>query len=1707
MGTADDIREWRKQQQVAQQIAERQQRPDVEYEGTLLARAYQANPNLDPEAIVALALGGADEDLIYRVAQTATEDMMAAGIMPTPPAEPEDSGGFLGSAMNWFREGPIGDAIGPVQRAVARVGGETIGNIVAPYAKGASRWTFAALDSITQAAQNLGSDIAQGDFLTEILQGDLFEGTTAEVIYEQFADGGDVDMGTGWFPGGSVSTEQAEAARQRRGTINGRAWTLGRQVAELGVDAGVWDDESRAYDIASGAIDAIIAVTTDPSNYIPVAGWGDEVVDGIRGGRLAAMSDALHRTGLSSGALSRYTGEVELARYYEARGDIARALYHQERANDAIGVSRRLARIGDDEAVYRSYLRDRAGVISEGGRRTVLLPEFARFLTLGEGRRAVRRLIETDTVADVLRLHGGARNISPMLAVELASARSVDEVVGAYARAMALPGEDLARAVRRLPDTGLFRVGNAKMWVKRTASKHTRWGHIIPEDTRLPMNDPYTFGKNLEGMLDTLLIDDTRGILQGRYDQAARDALINKGYAALASENPADMTGFFNELADSFAERFVQMGFTQEEARAVTQWSKHRQDLSNFLYKDLSAGVPVVDGAPGSIPALVTQMLSHGATVIDPATYTYLLHHTSRVRNALRRASRANLDDDGAGRLATAVHTSEAVSAGKVLAAADRVQHWAEWAMSWWRPLMITRAAYLLRVIPEEMARVSTSGVMNPRSGLLGVFASAIHHGRANLDAAGRRFVAKQSEMDALSTRFDDLTEQIAEATKAGRNVDDLVAQRNALDAEMDMVHEELARMAVGYDGAVIGRNGHNATAMILKDKRQQYQAARYSHVSLSNTAERGRYIEGYLDRISFYSNDPVMQRIAGRGVGPRSRFKVDGVEDTVSRHIAAGRLTDNGEDAIIHWLMTGGGYQFAKARENAARVVGMNWRASSWEDVSAWVHELTDEVAYIAGAYGARDPVTLRYARDNWLAMLDGADQDILDAIARGRFNGKPIVRTSGRSGNFVYDDGFRAHLEEYARSENGRAPQMLMYDTGRFHAEDVLGIKALDTPAMRHIADFFFGNLYGRTSDYLSRSPSFRNIYWKKITHLIASLDPNDAATVVRRAEQAGLTQTMMKNIRERARLAYRDGDTATIDEIDAMARSAALTDVRDLLFDATKKGAFFDQMRLVFPFGDAWKEVYEAWVKIMVLRKGRPAKSLLKGVRAAQNATGLGQDIYGYDPTTGEYTAMPDGKREGFLWKDPTSGEWMFSLPLSQEMSKLFQPGYPGTRMVAPARNLNIAGNIFPGFGPIVDQVVAYTVPDDPRLDGLREWLFPFGAPAEADTPAGRALDMRRVLPGWLRRLPAVAADTELGGFVYNYLNNVDNDPSFLATQAHVFKQYLSTLDHVPGHSELADITKQARTIALRIYSQRGLGQFFGPASPQPQYTINTADDENVIATLLSNELNKAETAAIINGEDRDQAVIDFLDTYGPEVWAYMASNSKSLVPGMEATDEWWDWYRLNEDIVEQYPNVGGFFGPAQGREAPFSLDAYQGQMDRGMRHINQPEAVYDDAARSLAWIAYSRVRDRMPPESERTPEDQIALGAVKRELEQYFGVQLNGAEQQNLRRTQINELNQIVVDALNGNETALKMLATPQGQALAAYMDMRTTVRDAAINELGLRSQTSWAQAKSASRLRDTMRALARDLSAVSPEFRKLYDTVLEGEMTDDAQGDA
>lgn len=1697
---------WRDDVDLEQRVLDyRRQVTDLQFQyspdvADRLGFAFQAHGNLNPEIVASTVLGGGDNRILSDMEKVAVEQMLADGVGRDADKTKNDPD--IDGEGSWFDS----------------VAGAAFSGL-----KAASRGVFTVLDSFTETAvgvlgtpfspgarqriQERGFYKGLGDYLSDIPQS-----TSLWEVGSQFAERGfrGIDMGSGYFVGGEAEADQTQAQRELVGTVerDGQvyAWTPGRGFADLLSDTGIISENDWAYNIVSGTLDATVALVTDPTNLIPGVGWGDEVIKGVKATR--------GRRAL------KFTRLIEEADRFEAAGDAAAAAAKRRRAMDVVD-----AKIKDGNIVNPVELAIRDQLLSEIGRgtdaiRSVDVAKFYAHLTTGSGRRLVQRMMETTRTSQIYDLHQG--RIGPALMQELKDATTAEEVVGAYMKALLNPAADLSNSLTAVPNMGLFRMTDKKLWVRRNMNGFTRIGRMMPESSILDHSKPTEYLKRLDQLLKVLPTGARRNIegidpdvpRTARYNMDLRDDLMDRTIEALASGDQAAIFRLNGDIAGTFAQMLKNLGYAPESVKLLTKWSNEANSYMRFEMNRIGRGGEDLD----EIPLLVSQLLSSGASVIDPSALQDIVRNSGRFKQFRRTKSKsselyhrtvdqvegareelvrlkadpnsdpvmlrqAEKDLDDMTRKLSTLRTSEN---DRYLLTSKGVGLAGDWFISgMWKPFQLVRGAFIARVVGEETMRVLNSGTFGGRDRLIDYFRASFRKGYET-DALGNTFRTNVDRFEEVNVLRRDLDDEMFEARRAN-NVDEMTRiqnQMNELDVEIDALMDQINDAEQFFHQALLNSNPGAAYAAATKNpKKILYQSGQAGNMDRLSPQQLDRWVQGTADRFLKYHFDVPMRQLARGGPGDIAQFRVNGVMDNMTGHVRAGRIATD-DEAMAHWMIGGGGREYLDKMANAYRVAGKTFDPDSVDDVLAWVGRMKEELRYMVG--GRIDPVTGR--------VVDG-DAELMQVIATGRFRGQTIKRVVKQQRNTEIDPAFMQYVREYASNDN--APQWMEYLGNNIYGEEKSSI-------MQRVTNAFFTQAYGSSSDTLARSPSFRRIYWKQVAQYVDRLSADDAARMLEKARGANISKVTLKQIEARAVNAR---GVAKLEDIDGVAKGAALAHVRDLLFDASQRGATFDQMRLIIPFGDAWKEVMTTWARLFTMQRGVP---LYRGLRAGEAAMGADAgpfgpgDIFGVNDM-GEATMDLDGVRENFVYQDPTAKDLRVMIPGSRQLSKLILGGdMPGVGLPIPVRNMSIAGGLLPGVGPIADRAVNTLIPEDPSYEWLRGLLFPFGAPAAGDTEAGRQGVEEILVPAWAKKLATIIPqDTPILGFMSNLLNDRADDPAWKATFSQMYAQaassgmFRSENDPFGASFETQqEMQAYAERAADKVYSLRGLMQFFAPGSPLSTFMAST-EDGDVVGALLVEQLRDLENALLEQGAPVELALGYMLDTYGPNIWLYSAPVSSGQLKGIEATDGYFTFYGENRDTIEQYPLFGGFFGPTGGE---FAIEAYGALQREGVYQVGTPQERYEIAARSLGFLAYNRLRDAMAPEEFRSDAERIMLANARTGIEQYFNVDLENAERRSERERQINQAISLVQAADAGISGPTRLVNSPAGEALRTYLTARERVMEMAQN-YGI---INWQQARAAAPLRDGLRVLARSLSEQNQQFAKMWEFVFDREMLDDLE---
>jgi hypothetical protein len=1667
------------------------------------------------------------------------------------------------------------NVLAPVRWALDKVTPDFISDPASDVMRGATRWGFSGLQSVMDMPENLimsaTADPTQAplgfrrqierygvlDGLGKGFENAFFATSFGQASRDLFT-GREVDTGSGFFMGGRA---QEQADKLKMFTLGYytddnndylRTRSFGTGTAEFLSQLSVIDRDSFSYNVVSGGIDATWEIFADPTRKIKFTGWGDESIKGLRN--------------LNSKTATKVADHLEEARRLDDKAinetnqqiaDTLRAFSDQEsrQALEALGINtRKLDRAGvraakqnltEQEVAIRSLLLDEAGVIREGERRTVVMPEFAKFLIRGRGRRLVKEMQEA-TSPEQIKLRFQDR-IGYTAAVQLADATNADDIVRILARGISDPSLDLNNAIRMAPHIGLFSLSDKGLWVRRNISPYTRLGNVLPPGSTIDPNDGNTASTVIRQVLNVIPTDTSLKGLR-RYDSAKKQDILDQFHRAFASGNKGEVKKAFGRLADELVEVFIGLGYDPVLAKALTRFVKNDERLSAFRWTDVMSGAPI-----DTTPLAFNDLMSSSIEIIDPRRLQQVIRQSGRVRQITRNL--ANLSPDikqleklrskymdlrAAGKNDEAEKVVENIRAvhqrmmNKKLddptAVLDKgFLAWsartADQVNDAWKTYQIARFAYVLRVVPEELGRVLLTGVFDSWTDWFVTMLSSSEkmnlsgRGRYLGDVANRRFTRKAKQSQKLEVQHELLVEELNDLLKAGQgSTPRAVALRKEIDvlsAKFDAEIQAWDANFKSYQEAQIGSDRTLATRTVTRNRaKQQFAIEGTAFATRRNASQIPQWIDGVIERIMKMSNDAGgMQDFArawlGQDVGGKFQFELNGVMGTVKQHLNRG---EDFEDVMAHHYVFGGGRtryrQYVRALNAQKQVIDPN----SLDDARTWVDQVIREMENIVG----RSAQSIMFP--NMLpAPFQVADEKLMRAIATGRFNGLPLQKTEGaklgqKNGKYVWNKEFRDHVELWGL--NDYAPDWVFYRTRSTVGED-------PGKALQGFANFIFGIAYGASSDLLARSPTWRRIYWKQVAEFVKTASPEEAKDIIRNAEKAKLDKRLMEKLRTNARMST---GNATWEDIDGLSRAAATDLTKDLLFDATRRGATSDAMRLVVAFGDAWYEVLKTWTRANVQRGGTPVKSLMKGIEGARDMSLFGEmapsTTWEYDPETDEYEQITSQKRRGFFYKDPMSDQWMYNMPMSGPLARTFMSGFgrretgPGGELRAAVEGLNIFGTLSPGVGPLGSIVAQTLVPNNPSWDWFADILYPIQKPLDVDTQASADIGGSKLIPNWIKRGAVWLSETTplAKGFV-DLIYNYQRDPAFMNLQVNIMKSLDSTGNYswdAAGRKQLQEDTEKS---AKNLMGLMALAYFVGPAAPSFRHLLQTKDPEtgeimgNITGHQFAQELNDLRRLYIDLGEDPNQAVSDMVYYYGPEVELSVVPNTNSAYPGQELSQEWWDWFRTGDtqEFVDTYPSVAAFFGAVN---AERDNDAAGEMRSSQLTTPKTLEQLDEDARRLRAYRRYNQFLKNNGldgPEARRTDEQRIRIAEYRNELERYFRIALDDRTSQNLRETQLGTL-QTMIDIYRSDDPAdakqkaliSRHLESPTGQAIMVYMDLRAATQIAGTKFAGL-TEDGWASSRVTAPMRDRMREMGTTLSQLDPGFARLYQFVLEREM--------
>lgn len=767
-------------------------------------------------------------------------------------------------------------------------------------------------------------------------------------------------------------------------------------------------------------------------------------------------------------------------------------------------------------------------------------------------------------------------------------------------------------------------------------------------------------------------------------------------------------------------------------------------------------------------------------------------------------------------------------------------------------------------------------------------------------------------------------------------------------------------------------------------------------------------FYRGWATELAHEANDPVMRRIAG------------GLEVGDLRSI--GKSADDAQtfDDVVEWFWSGTGQQFRK------RLGQMEGRGAL----------LTDRTA----AEG--------YLRQNYVDRLHrftGANPDLVELVAKGSLGDISVrgLRHEQKLSQLL-EDTYSMAAPNYVKMEVPISAS----------AAGVRTFQRLD-----RATDIVFEHIMARPTNWLSRSPTFRQAYFRRVEELIGFADaPTQQAVITAARNILGDGKAGTEMVERLTALAGKGAGTklSQLTDVDTLAKGYGLSETKKLLYDLTKRSQFFDAARLIFPFGEAWKEILTTWTRLST-QNPQLIRRFQQGLNGARTPSLLGR------PDTDTDSG------QGFFSPDPQTGEEVFHYPASWlgKMLGVQQDSGAGLQLTARAAGLNVvAATVLPGFGPAIQIPASKLIPDTPKWDDLRDMLLPFGE----TEGIGAALT-----PAWLDKLKTAFADPETHRLFGN-------------TVADVMRSLMATGKYGPGDTDrlYRDAVPRARV----LYLVRGMAQSALPTGPAFSWTTTDLDGNVVPMKLLADDLRRLTEEY---GGDRIAAFTEWVRRYGTDNIMSVIGKSAAVVerPVTEKGDA---WLRAHSDLEAKFPTTVGYFAP-EPAVGEFDYTAYLRQFETGARRVVTPKeqaALANDFLGRVQFEQAKRIASLRPG-----PTASAWLAQVRDQIAQEYPG-FDGWEAARVRAdrpsldVQIAELRQAVTDPVIAN--------TDGGKGVTIYLSAIAAAEQMVQTLPG--NVRRYQTAKSARPIRDFLRSVARQVIEDHPDFARVWYGVFDRELADD-----
>jgi hypothetical protein len=1490
--------------------------------------------------------------------------------------------------------------VGGLARPVKWALGNTLGR--SSKIKTASRWATAFAETGPQVWDNYMSRITDPNRPTSDTEN--FWASTAFGAMQQNGD----EAGEGFTIGGQAEKTRVEKVKKYRWQINGESYTIGRGTANIFFTPG-----SKPYTFLSGTVDA-------------VKNWKLDALD--------APIDEISKLAKAG----RTIPALETA--------------------DEIAAARKLA-VGN------------AGLLSTAEQHAIDNSRFFNWLdNSSSGQRVVKRTAEETNELKILRAYGG--KISPEQARRLASTTDPNEIRGIIAeQAIRLSDETKTGYVPFATTSGQLPIAGLNVAEKIPGYhtyKNSMWFSKVPKNALIVHGTDQEKVEaifNIENYLKILRVDpysgDGKKLIDKAFDWAGQSGTrvdADQMFRLFMGDVPRKQKGIVwtaleaqgveQDVIETVVEKFRsgvdtlrknaidEHGMTDDHGVIVhmTQFMTDdelfnllkethpskitkgmtRDDLDDVV-RNLKPGELVTHG-----PLAISDMLNNVQVLPDP-----------RQLRRLTNNDLFKLTKDGRQLKASAI---------------------AEWVQNdLWKPYALLSIGYIMRNTMDAQLRL----------GLNGFFSDPIQYLLIGMRKRGLGTIKGSVFVQEGEDAFD-VAEDLADYNKFTKQNSKYMVEDPS---------DQLARMVKQGEAVVVNTSDSAYTTGWLDSARQAYADPLMRLYAQIEHLPQDRQINILVDWFAKGSDEAKDARqtiVDYLKDGPLVIDRNNGLNKVAAPVSNADKLTDR-ELAEIWFERAAAGQvdNLTLGSDELRTIAGYNavpkGPSEIWDEASAMNFSVTGKKPkpgelLIEDVSTGGKPKFKNYLVLEVNKATTGNTYKIIEVEDVGRALNEDDFSFAARK--FI-DDRRVAHKEAM---NMGNDPLLPTWTRTMVRTKAVLddGISYRGRDALKALATvpkWFFDVPVQKFTELAERSPAFRLAYYRNVAENSRLLSAAEAKQLLDDLDTyaSRTLPDLHKTDPEKAIEVYVGGrrlydqilvntdeairkgtGVGTVDQLQVYASTRTKVDLEELFFNNVERSNLTDAFRIIAPFGSAWAEV-----------AGRYATELVQNPSRIRKTQKIYRGLENFDP---------DNDGRGVIYKDPQSGDMMFTFPISGAIIKAVT-GAEGINLSAPVKRLSAGLAIVPSVGPMF-QIAAtqvFNAANIPDTDSFRKLVNPYGDAKAAN-----------LIPGSFQKLYSAILDKpdELSTIYGN-------------TYADLFAHLSTTGEYDLNDSEdVARLHEDAKTKARGLTMLRAISQFVGPTAARPDYRYKNELGEY----FWVNEMVKQYSAW--QKEDYETATGKFLETFGDGALIYLGAKT-SLDPkykGVEVTAAYGRWEAENGDLINSFKSTAPYLAPIGDQELAMSV--WSRQLGARIRNRNQPIDRLEQAQLRLGSYLYRTYRKNNPNAS---TEDRRA--ERERIHKEYNGYPVDVPFVANDFKKFIAKVTELVDDKrTDGN---------PVAASIKEYLKNRQRASDKlqASDDVSLDAETN----PTAIKYREALFKRGEELATLNPDFRRIWEQEFQAEL--------